>query len=208
MNQLVMVMVQYVSLTSNWREEKGYAKCECGCIAQERDCRGAKEFRMPVEKYATFCLSLHLCSDNVRIGRVIMEQYTVSGAAHSIRCIESQTSWQVAEPIMAWIEQLSSGKPGMRKQLHLDVITNFACRSKVAPIGGLCVEKSICVAKYAFIRHKSCFFIRFPCLAPWSASRLLAAKTLFNCQWICVWSSIKLLDCCLYFWNLFFDNQD
>ena len=70
-------MVQYVSLTSNWREEKGYAKCECGCIAQERDHRGAKEFRMPVEKYATFCLSLHLCSDNVRIDRVIMEQYTV-----------------------------------------------------------------------------------------------------------------------------------
>lgn len=32
-----------------------------------------KEFRMSAEKYATFCLSLHLCNDNVRIGQIVIQ---------------------------------------------------------------------------------------------------------------------------------------
>ncbi len=37
----------------------------------------AKEFRMPAEKYATFCLSLHLCNDNVRIDQIVIQQCAV-----------------------------------------------------------------------------------------------------------------------------------
>jgi len=47
------------------------------CIAQKRGCRGAKEFRRPVEKYVTVCLSLQLYNDDVRIGRVVIQQNAV-----------------------------------------------------------------------------------------------------------------------------------
>ena len=82
-----------------------------------------------------------------------------------------------AKSIMARIVKLSDKKPDIRKQLHLKIITNFACKT-----GGVHIRwKTICVAaavlktdsKCSFIKHKLRFFACF-CLA--SAT----SKTFFN----------------------------